>query len=433
MRLFLPTGFLRSKGRFFWTFSLFLVFFGNLLTAQTPLPDSLNPALGLKSGKLLLPPDFDPLRPCPLLVLMPYTGGNATDFLNKYLKEAGVDTPPIQARWEAFLEMYQNQYGKDRSFALLLTDGVGSKAHHNYTGFMSCIQQYEKQLARDFKRIQAKYPNIDPKNSAVGGVSLGGDLSWALSILHPEWFRGAIVTGSRCSYPVGTALPKLVEKQYAFFMAMGMSEAPERLSGMSYARKLLSAAGIQHTYREMPYLEHDRAPIWMFMEGIEFTLFQSHQKWYGARADSNLIHKFEPAYTGDVDIKKYKMEARADILQHGDGVWLEQSAKSQTQQTVKISHDSQYNLILQLSQPDFNLSLTAYLSQHESGDILLHIPEQDIKGIKYKGIAADINSLQHGVLVKNLKEGYFSFDIEKFPIHRPHERTTLSFFALLNQ
>jgi len=389
-----------------------------------------SPELGLTQSILILPPDYDPNISYPLLVLMPYTGGSSIDFFNKYLREASITATDYSEQFAAFLEIFKTQFGQDKNFILMLTHGVGSTAHHNFEGFHRCIEQYENRLKRDFKTYFNKY-NIDQKKVYMAGVSLGGDLSWAFSVKQPDWLQGAIVLASRCSYPTqDSVLKKLADKNYSFFMVMGMSESPDRLAGISYAKNLLTKAGINHSYREMPYLEHDRAPLWLFMEGINFVMFENHNSLKNNQKEE-ILTRISNTYKGELGLKKYQLDAETNIHLDGDGLWLLQSEETRDGVEISFFVDDKNELFLEIKHPDFaQIKLKCFLNVNEKGEICLQIPAQNVKNVVYKGISHDINSLSHGFFIYNQLNNFLSFDIEKYSLNKANQRTHYSFFHL---
>lgn len=393
-------------------------------------PKSATAGSSLPTSVVLLPPDYDPSRMYAALVLMPYTGGSSIDFFNKYLREANISAGSQQAQFAEFLEIYKAEYGQDKSFVLILTHGVGGTEHHSASGFGACVQQYEKRLQRDLPYFTKKY-NLDPSKIFIGGVSLGGDLSWALSVLHPEMFQGAIVTGSRCSFPPGQAVSAWERKDYFFFMVMGMNEAPERLSGMSYARKLLSAGGVRHIYREMPFLEHDRAPLWLWMEAIETTLFAPKGSLGKSEADSLAAESLLGDYEGTLETKKYVLEKEEDLLKKGDGLWLLQKhERTDDKHPLRIYKSESGKTMIQFPATNQLPPLECYVRVRPDGEIALQIPEQDISGYKYIGTAAEMDSPQHGFRKRDGKLRVFSVDFERYQAKTPHQRTNFSFYSI---
>ncbi len=391
----------------------------------------LSPIMQMPESIIVLPPDYDENVKYPLLILMPYTGGSSIDFFNKYLREAKIDTASYAAQFEEFLEIYRAEYGEERSFILMLTHGDGSTAHHNFDGFSSCIDQMESRIFRDLKKFKLRY-SIDNQRIFIGGVSLGGDLSWALSLRHPELLQGAIVTASRCSYPPPAGvLSQLAQKNYSFFMVMGMNESPDRLNGIRYARQLLNQSGVEHSYREMPYLEHDRAPIWLFMEGIEYVMFTPHAP-IEKISDSLKIASICRSYGGELIAKKYKIEEKQEILHRGGGLWHLQN-ETISQVNLRICSNESRQVLINIDDDNFGKAqLMAYLTYNKEGELALLVPEQVVGNYKYKGIAADINAQQHGFFSISTLDKFLTLDVEKSSVSQPNNRTIFSFFALLN-
>lgn len=391
----------------------------------------LSPIMQMPESIIVLPPDYDENVKYPLLILMPYTGGSSIDFFNKYLREAKIDTASYAAQFEEFLEIYRAEYGEERSFILMLTHGDGSTAHHNFDGFSSCIDQMESRVFRDLKKFKLQY-SIDNQRIFIGGVSLGGDLSWALSLRNPELLQGAIVTASRCSYPPPAGvLSQLAQKNYSFFMVMGMNESPDRLNGIRYARQLLNQSGVEHSYREMPYLEHDRAPIWLFMEGIEYVMFTPHAP-IEKISDSLKIASVCRIYGGELIAKKYKIEEKQEILHRGGGLWHLQN-ETISQVNLRICSNESRQVLINIDDDNFGKAqLMAYLTYNKEGELALVVPEQVVGNYKYKGIAADINAQQHGFFSISALDKFLTLDVEKSSVSQPNNRTIFSFFALLN-
>lgn len=59
------------------------------------------------------------------------------------------------------------------------------------------VQAFLKDLDALMARHNVK---IDKSRVALGGSSLGGDLSWALSLRNPNLFQGAVTINSRNTY-----------------------------------------------------------------------------------------------------------------------------------------------------------------------------------------------------------------------------------------
>lgn len=116
--------------------------------------------------------------------------------------------------------------------------------------FLSFVEWYEGHVLQELDSVMENY-SADRDRVYVGGYSLGGDLSWALSIRNPELFAGAVVAGSRTSYPVDAdALAELRAREFRGAFLIGNREIPARYDGINHARRAFEEAGIDHHYRE---------------------------------------------------------------------------------------------------------------------------------------------------------------------------------------
>ncbi|MFP4206950.1 MAG: hypothetical protein ACLFSP_12635 [Spirochaetaceae bacterium] len=116
--------------------------------------------------------------------------------------------------------------------------------------FLSYVQWYEEHVLREIEFV-LKNHSADRDRVYVGGYSLGGDLSWALSVRNPELFAGAVIAGSRTSHPVdGDALAALRAADFRGSFLIGNRESSARYEGINHARRRFEEAGIDHRYRE---------------------------------------------------------------------------------------------------------------------------------------------------------------------------------------
>jgi len=208
-------------------------------------------------SKLILPPDYNPSKSYPIVVMLPFTSGDAEYMFNAYAKEAHSTATTLSGKLGDILVTFNAQELENpQSFVVLLPRGRGSRRDHSWRGFKACYEKYEERILKDIKKFAKPY-HLNTSKIYLTGVSLGGDLGWALSQRNPNFFQGAIVMGSRCSYPPpkGT-LALMREKDYTFFMTMGMKEANDRLVGIRYARKLLDSMQVRSIYKEMPDMHH---------------------------------------------------------------------------------------------------------------------------------------------------------------------------------
>ena len=184
----------------------------------------------------------------PVLVYLPYTGGTALGGFLTYI--------PV-------MEIH--------SFILVLPPGKGSTADHSWEGFSACIERYETHIEEALDWARGKY-RIDEEHIILAGYSLGGDLSWALSLRNPERYRGAVMMGTRCGYRAGEqTLEKLRSRDFRAFFLTGAEELSARYEGMNKASQLLQSQGIQTLYREVPG-GHTRANVRDFKQALDFLL-----------------------------------------------------------------------------------------------------------------------------------------------------------------
>jgi pimeloyl-ACP methyl ester carboxylesterase len=197
---------------------------------------------------IFLPPDYRDGVRYPVIIFLPCTGGSALRTFKAY-------TP--------VMELF--------SFIAILPYGTGSEEDHTGEGFAACIARYEPRIEEALASARSAY-GIDEERIIVAGYSLGGDLSWALSMRHPQRYRGAIMMGTRCGYPASTeTLETLRRRDFRAFFVTGDDELPARLKGIRAANELLTSKRIRTVYVERPG-GHDPATIQEFKQALDFIL-----------------------------------------------------------------------------------------------------------------------------------------------------------------
>lgn len=140
---------------------------------------------------------------------------------------------------------------RQSEFILLLPAGRPT-AEHYLPDFMAFVNWYEERLLDDLAYLLENY-SADPERIFLGGYSLGGDLSWALSVRNPSLFAGAVIAGTRASHPAtADALTALRERGFRGAFLIGDREDPARYNGINHARALFAASEIEHRYAEYP-------------------------------------------------------------------------------------------------------------------------------------------------------------------------------------
>ena len=202
--------------------------------------------------RIVTPPGHDPDRSSPALVFLPATDGEAVG-LYRYYAEA---------------------HARRGGFIAILPPGSSSAADYSSgERFARTIRQWDARVRDVVARHGTRF-GVDARRVALSGFSLGGDLSWALSLQSPQDYCGAVVMGSRCGYRLRHSLDVLSFRGYRFALLRGADESSARANGMAAARGLLSSEGIAHIYDEVPG-SHVRAPPAVFMTAVDFVLGQN--------------------------------------------------------------------------------------------------------------------------------------------------------------
>lgn len=208
---------------------------------------------------VVLPASYNEENTYPALILLPWTGGTSVSIFNGY----------FAAQYEA---------RTTNPFIVILPNVSSSSAAYASSGaWNATIQRYETIVRRELDVLTEKY-SIDESRIALAGPSLGGDLSWALSLRNPDLFRGTIVIGSQSSYRNASNMSRLAANDSRFFMIIGGRDIRRRLSGMRNAVRQLAQHGVNHRFEVIPDANHRNiinrfAPGEFFTQSIDYVLF----------------------------------------------------------------------------------------------------------------------------------------------------------------
>ncbi len=202
---------------------------------------------------VILPPGYEEGQAYPALVLMPYTNRTALHMFN----------------WGMYEAYHQRTEG---SFIVIMPPGQGSSANWSGSGWEALVNEYEAYVQQDLEPLVAKY-NVAPDQLAIGGFSLGGDLSWTLSLRNPDIFSGAIVMGSMSNYRNPQSARQLAGNDFRYFMVMGGYDGNR--GAMHNALDSLEAHDIDYHYEEVSNAGHGDLPAQMqpdlFLSGMDYV------------------------------------------------------------------------------------------------------------------------------------------------------------------
>jgi dienelactone hydrolase len=158
---------------------------------------------------------------------------------------------------------------RQQDFILILP--AGSPTRDEYLpDFLTFVEWYEERVLAELESVLENY-SVDPSRVYLGGYSLGGDLSWALSVRNPDLFAGAVIAGSRTSHPVEPeALDSLRQRGFRGSFLIGDREDPARYDGINRSRAAFEDTGIEHQYREYSGA-HEIPPPEVFQNEIAYV------------------------------------------------------------------------------------------------------------------------------------------------------------------
>lgn len=213
---------------------------------------------------ILTPSNYDPKKKYPVLFILPATTQNAAMLIEGYVGSLADKT----TRQQSFNDLAD---GIKQEFILVCPPGFGSTRDHTGPGFSACIERYDSYIKNELANLEKEY-SIDKNKMYLAGMSLGGDLTWALNQRNPSLFKGGVVMGSRCSHYKEGSFKLLAQNKARFYFGMGSLETEVRIKGSTNARTKLKAAGIPFEYYEIPEAGHEPLSLEKFKEALNFVM-----------------------------------------------------------------------------------------------------------------------------------------------------------------
>lgn len=250
---------------------------------------------------------------------------------------------------------------RQTDFILLLPPGRPQRSEY-LPDFVRFVAWYEERVLADLARLLESY-DADETRIYLGGYSLGGDLSWALAARNPDRFAGALIAGTRASYPVSAeALARMHETGFRGALLIGGSEDPARYRGINYVRSRFEQSAVNHSYTEYPG-GHVMPPRTALQEQVRFVTGASlatidTPRAIAAPPHAPARHLARPT--------RDRIALRIGVLDVTDGVW-------------RSGRDSEAQLRVEWPWSQFYFhTLAGYSATHVSTAAKLHRLHQEV-------------------------------------------------------
>lgn len=156
------------------------------------------------------------------------------------------------------------------TYYVMITPGAPERSDY-LPQFRLYLDWVDARVLPDVDRMLVELP-IDPEQIYAVGFSLGGDVSWALFVRHPERFRGALVMGSRSTAGAAHGAAETLRRRGArIAFTMGTSDDAGRQRGIARAHAWAERAQLPtHLYtfdgtHQLPPPEMLRAAMSMML------------------------------------------------------------------------------------------------------------------------------------------------------------------------
>ncbi len=193
--------------------------------ADKAYDSSLDPARNSKP-LIFVPPDLDPSKPAPLVVVMHGYGSSADQIAQPWRETA--------ARFGAVLAAPR---------AVRMVPQSSGFSWNN-------IEEADMIVSNAVKHCKGTH-NIDPKRIVLTGFSQGGTMTFALAAEHPDWFCGVIPMAGHVDPTSAAMTPTPTSdddntgsvKRPRYYLAVGERDRPALVEQNKQAAKTLTAAG----------------------------------------------------------------------------------------------------------------------------------------------------------------------------------------------
>lgn len=236
------------------------------------------PAVTTDGTIVVFPEGYQKDKSYPALYLLPYTGGTAENLLAMW---AGWQKEPPTDKVDRLLKTLYPVAGErqKKEFFVFIPPEVGVvDGDGSWDGFQITIDRWEKKIKKNLSEVIPDH-GVDGKKVVVAGFSLGGDLSWALSLRNPDLFAGAIVMGSHLSYgwnlnwKTDPNINRLEKNGFRFVLTMGENEDDFRVEGFDEGKAALDKTKIRYLYRVVPGKAHAAASTDILKDALDYILF----------------------------------------------------------------------------------------------------------------------------------------------------------------
>lgn len=216
-----------------------------------------------QAAQVVPPLNYDSSQRYPAIVFLPYTTGTS----EAQARSFGI--PP----------------GAQEEFVVILPAGRFTRDDY-LPNFMQFVEWYEERLLQDLAAAFSQV-SIDPGRVYLAGYSLGGDLGWALSVRNPDRFAGAVMSGTRASYPITEASRRTLRSTgYRGAFLIGDQEDINRSTGIERAHGQLDSEGIETMFRTYRG-GHRLPPRELLLDSVSFVTRESAPAAWATAAKSD--------------------------------------------------------------------------------------------------------------------------------------------------